>query len=140
MSRTVIVGCGATKQPRPAPAGQLYTGSYARACMAWAESVTDRAHIYILSAKYGLVPWARELAPYDLFLGQPGSVTVEKVARQIVRHGLRGLVLAAAGSKYVRLLTEAGGTRIRVRAPFAGAGGMGYQMRALKESRGAVPA
>jgi hypothetical protein len=61
-----LVGCGKTKLPHPAPAGELYTGQLFRAAFAYARKTYDRT--YILSAKYGLVHPATVIAPYDLTL------------------------------------------------------------------------
>jgi hypothetical protein len=62
-ARIAIVGCGAAKLDRPAPARDLYTGGLFRAAVA---DVEGRGLRYrILSAKFALVqPW-HVLPPYD---------------------------------------------------------------------------
>ena len=64
MKTIVLVGCGKQKQPKPAPAKELYTSALFKASRRYAERVGD--HWYILSAKWGLVDPDTELAPYDM--------------------------------------------------------------------------
>jgi Family of unknown function (DUF6884) len=71
--RVAIVGCSKNKAlpdigERTMPARRLYGASALfRKAMAFAEANADRT--LIASAKYGLVEPDRELAPYDLALG-----------------------------------------------------------------------
>jgi hypothetical protein len=60
-----LVGCGASKLTRRAPAQDLYTGTLFRAARAYAE---QHDHWYILSARHGLVDPEMELDPYDCSL------------------------------------------------------------------------
>jgi Family of unknown function (DUF6884) len=88
--RLVLVGCGAGKVDFAAPPMVLYTGSYHRLCLQAAGVLTARDRIGILSAKYGLVGAFDPvmLEPYDLRLGQPGSVTADQVREQAAGRGL----------------------------------------------------
>jgi hypothetical protein len=61
--RVRLVGCVKTKQPRAAPAQELYTSPLFRGRHGWVERTCDRW--FILSAKHGLVEPGRVLAPYD---------------------------------------------------------------------------
>lgn len=58
-----IVGCGASKLDRPAPARELYTGSLFRAGIAHAEASADRT--FIASALHGLIRPDTVIAPYN---------------------------------------------------------------------------
>lgn len=59
-----LIGCARQKQTVPCPARELYAPSALFSLSyAYARSLTDR--IYILSAKYGLVPEDAMIAPYD---------------------------------------------------------------------------
>lgn len=107
----VLVGCGAAKLDRRAPAGYLYTGqhfrlAYAAACTLSAAAVPGR--VWILSALHGLVrPW-EELDPYDLKLGQPGSVTAARIRGQAAADGLQGArAVALCGRAYADLAAAA---------------------------------
>ena len=59
----VLVGCGAAKLDRPAPAKELYTGSLFRACWRYAKKHGD--YRLIASAEHGLVNPGKVLEPYD---------------------------------------------------------------------------
>lgn len=131
-----VVACGYRKTIEPAPAGELYVGPYVRAAMRWARSVTDR--VYILSALHGLVPQDRVLAPYDLRLGQPGSITPARLREQADALGIAGEVdvVVAGGMDYVRLARMVWPW---ARAPFsaeAGMRGQGYAMAAMSARAG----
>ena len=58
-----LVGCGARKLARAAPARELYTGTLFRLASAYAERVCDEW--YVLSALFGLVHPDKVLEPYD---------------------------------------------------------------------------
>ena len=66
----VIVPCGSRKQTQACTAGTMYTGPYHRACLAYARSRTDDAHIFILSAKYGFVKLDRIIEPYEKHMSE----------------------------------------------------------------------
>ena len=63
MTRVLIVGCGAAKLDRAAPARELYTGSLARAARRHAEA--SGLPWRILSSEYGLVLPDQVIGPYD---------------------------------------------------------------------------
>lgn len=59
----VLIGCGRRKQSRPAPAGELYTGSVFSAARAYA--LASGAPWAIVSAAHGMVLPTTWLRPYD---------------------------------------------------------------------------
>jgi hypothetical protein len=126
----VIVPCGGRKLSAPAPAGQLYTGSYHLACRRAAAALTDPPRILILSALHGLLPLDRVIAPYDLRMGQPGSITPAALRRQAEQLRLvhEGHVILLAGSKYTAAARQ---VWPHASAPLAGAGGLGHQLARL---------
>ncbi|WP_419707997.1 DUF6884 domain-containing protein [Promicromonospora sp. NFX87] len=64
-----LIGCGAAKLARPAPARDLYTGGLFRKSVAYAEALPcDRW--YVLSGLHGLVHPDTVLEPYDVELGR----------------------------------------------------------------------
>lgn len=71
METLYLVGCGARKLKRCAPARHLYTGALFQKSLALAE---DRAggkahnHVFILSAMHGLIPPDEMLEPYSYAL------------------------------------------------------------------------
>lgn len=133
----VVAACGQKKLPQPSAAGYLYVGSYAAAGLRWARSVALPGRIFILSAKYGLIPHDRVVEPYDLTLNSPGAVDAMAVRAQAMGLGIlaESDVLAVGGSAYVRL---ARAVWPPVRAPFATEGGMGRQMSSMRAHLGQV--
>jgi len=99
----VILSCGQRKQAERSRAKDLYTGPYFRAALAYATSRVALERIFILSAKYGLLALEDRVDPYELKLGQPGSVTVEKARQQARQLGLlpvTDVMMVIAGKKY----------------------------------------
>jgi hypothetical protein len=86
-----VVPCGAAKLDQPAPARELYTGSYFREVLAAAETEAAATadelgvdvRVMILSAAHGLVDLDTVLDPYDLTMTGPNSVSVDRIALQL---------------------------------------------------------
>jgi hypothetical protein len=125
----VVVPCGGRKSPRVAPAGRLYTGPYHRACLAYARRCVPEGRIFILSAKHGLLGLADVVAPYDLRMGHPGSVTADVVREQAAARGLLGEAVVALGGKDYVAICRA--VWPGCRTPLTGIGGQGKQMAYL---------
>ncbi|MEU0237638.1 DUF6884 domain-containing protein [Nocardiopsis sp. NPDC006198] len=99
----VIIPCSADKAARPAPAAELYTGSYHRLARAAAETLTATGgRILILSGLHGLLTPDRVIAPYDHRMGQPGSVTPSQLRSQAGELGVADAdeVVVLAGRAY----------------------------------------
>jgi hypothetical protein len=130
----VVIGCGAAKLSGSAPAAELYTGQYFRACKMTAAALAPDRWL-ILSAKYGLLwPW-QEIGPYDLTIGQPGAIGAREVSIQAARLGMIGQhVTALCGAAYADVL---GAVFPNVWRPLAGLG-IGRQRAMLAELRRAV--
>jgi len=120
----IIVPCGGKKLDRPAPAGEMYVGSY--------HAATRRAAaargglLLILSAKYGLIDPETVIEPYDLRMGQPGSVTPGQVAGQAFALGVLGAsrVTVLAGRSYADVIRRVWPAAER---PLEGTRGIGEQ-------------
>ncbi len=133
--RVVVIPCGAAKLDRPAPAGELYTGSFHRACRKAADALARPGDtVLVLSALHGLVPLDHVLAPYELRMGQAGSVTGDQLRRQARELGVDAAreVIVLAGAAYTAAARQ---VWPRAAAPLEGAGGMGYQLQRLKALR-----
>lgn len=131
----VVIGCGAGKLDRPAPAAELYTGQHFRACLLTARALVPDERIRILSARYGLVGLADELAPYDLTIGQPGAIGRDLVMAQANARGLLDShVIALCAARYVELLRW---VWPGLAAPLAGQG-IGQQRHTLALIRSAA--
>lgn len=134
----VVIACGAAKVDHRAPAGRPYTGVYHQACRRWALSVTDEAHLFIISSRYGLVPASTEVDPYEQRLGQPGAISAAEVRAQAARLGLIGPpVVFVGGRAYVQFLRAAG---LNPATPFSGPHmGNGKQISLLGRCAGRFP-
>ncbi|MFI9644560.1 DUF6884 domain-containing protein [Micromonospora sp. NPDC051925] len=126
----VIVPCGTAKLTHPAPAGQMYTGSYHQACRRAAAHLGGR--LIILSAHYGLLDPDTVIEPYDLRIGQPGTVTTPTLRAQARRMSIdiAGTVTVLAGRDYADLVTTVWPHATR---PLDGTRGMPEQMARLTE-------
>jgi len=132
----VIVPCGGRKLSTPAPAGEIYTGSYHVACRRAAAALADpdRILILILSALYGLLRLDRVIAPYDLQMGQPGSIGRAELLHQAEQLDLvdERQVIVLAGAAYTAAARQ---VWRHATAPLAGVGGLGRHLARLAEIR-----
>lgn len=82
----VVIPCSGTKLDRPAPAGQLYTGSWYRLARQAADQLVAEhgGSTLILSAMYGLLSPGTFVEPYDLRMTDPGSVTDYLLTAQVL--------------------------------------------------------
>lgn len=126
-----VISCGDMKRATAQPAYWLYKGNFFRAQLTWALAAADsRDDIRILSAKHGLLGLEEVVAPYNLRLGQPGSITSTALRRQLPPGG--GRIVTSAGKDYRRLLEVAGAGAWEIEAPFAGERNMGRLMREMR--------
>ncbi|MGW9031741.1 DUF6884 domain-containing protein [Streptomyces sp. NPDC055722] len=122
--------CGSAKRSVASEAERLYTGSYHGACRAAADALTAAGGtVLILSALHGLVPLNQVIEPYELRMGQSGSVTAEHLRAQAWALGVDDAreVTVLAGAAYTR---AARAVWPDAAAPLTGLG-IGRQMRAL---------
>jgi hypothetical protein len=133
--RLVVIPCGGSKADKAMPAALLYVGSYFRTCYKTAVALVDLPEqIRILSAKHGLLRLDEFIAPYNLKMGDPGSVAAGRVRQQAASDGLifvRDVVLL--------LPREYAKVALRIwphaKVPLAGLHGMGEQLHRLGEIR-----
>lgn len=136
MNRIVILSCGQKKVTKPTEAYRLYQGSYYKMNLKYALSITSLNCIYILSAKYGLIKSTEIIAPYNLKMGEPGSVTTDKIKQQAASLGiLQNEVIILGGSLYVNKIRE---VFMKNKAPILGKS-MGYAMQLLSRNMGKLP-
>ncbi len=122
----IIIPCGGKKREETCSAGEMYVGPYHKACRAWADSLGGR--VLILSAKYGLLRLDEEIIPYDLRMGQAGSVTPGVVRKQLEGLGIEdfaGEVIALGGKEYTNIIKAIWPT---CKTPLEGLGGIGKQL------------
>lgn len=114
---TYVVPCGGVKLDHAAPAEALYVGSMFRHTYEHATRCAEMdtaaglgpARVVILSALHGLVLPGTVLEPYDLRMGQPGSVTADTLAEQARTLGIDwgSAVYALLPRPYLARLDEA---------------------------------
>lgn len=116
----ILVGCGASKQLRPAPARELYTGSLFRAARGYAEA--SREPWAIVSAKYGLVHPATVIEPYEQRLSKREQAHwVVWVVDDVMATTNPSFVTILAGRDYADpLAAELQRRGVRVKTPLAG--------------------
>lgn len=84
-----LIPCGSEKADHACRAGDLYTGSTFRMALAAATSdAVEADHVFIVSAKHGLISPDQIIEPYDVKMGDAGSITADEIARQIVAAGI----------------------------------------------------
>ncbi|MFL0028512.1 DUF6884 domain-containing protein [Streptomyces sp. NBUL23] len=101
----VVIPCSGAKADRPAEAGHLYTGSLHTHARRTADALTAAGGtVLILSSRYGLLPLHQVIAPYDMRMGDEGSVTAAQLRDQAAE-------LDVADAQEVILLTPAAYTQ-----------------------------
>lgn len=96
---TYIVACGKEKAQFRMQAKDMYIGSYFKSCLKYALEFGDK--VFILSAKYGLLELDDFINPYDLLMGDDGSVTIDIVKEQAINLEISGNVIVLGGKKYL---------------------------------------
>lgn len=127
-------GCGKAKQDRRVTAGAMYVGTFHGSCRETAKALLqDGGRQYILSAAHGLLDLSTEIDPYDITVGDPGSVNADFVQAQVRERGIESAeVTVLAGSKYVALARQSWPD---LKAPLAGASGIGEMKQRLSQIR-----
>lgn len=134
--RVIIVSCGGRKNrsEKPVPAGERYTGSYHLALRRAANALTHggrTGRVLILSALYGLLNLHDPIAPYDMRMGDEGSVSAERLRQQAADLGILGADVTVLGP---RAYVEASRTVWpELTAPLEGARGIGDQLAKLAD-------
>lgn len=130
----VIVPCGKKKRDYACRADRMYLGTYHRLCLDYARLLVlpdPGGVILILSAKYGLLPLSQKIEPYELRMGQPGSITATRVAQQATElEVMNHSAIVLGGSDYSKICRA---VWLDCKTPLAGIGGIGKQLHWLRE-------
>lgn len=133
MTEYAVISCGAAKRPQACKAYRLYTGAFFRGQWAWAAAHYPPSRIRILSALHGIITPSTIIAPYDLRMGQAGSVEVPVVADGLPADCTA--IVSTVGADYAKVLTPAAEARgITVTYPFSGP--MGTRLQQMKRAAG----
>ncbi len=109
MSRIVLISCASKKTPHKAKATDLYISPLFRLSLKYAFTLKPD-HIYILSAKHGLVDLNEELDSYNETLVTKSNIEIRMWAENVIRQlRLRtdleqDEIIFLAGEKYRRHL------------------------------------
>ncbi len=121
----VVVPCGAQKLDTAAPADQLYTSQHFQLTYRAARKIAEDqgARVFILSALHGLVEPSAVLDPYDVKMGDAGSIKPAALAEQLA--AINATTITTLLPRAYRLaMVRAGAV---VTDMYANAPGIGYQ-------------
>ena len=134
MSTVVLVSCSAGKESKPMPAEKLYNSDLFKKQLEYAKKLAPNNNIYIISAKYHLVPLSKTISPYNLTLKEMPSSEREKwseiVKKQLEQKGYnlqKDKFVFLAGNAYRQYLEP---QMKNVEVPFEGLR-IGQQKKAL---------
>ncbi|MGI8307044.1 DUF6884 domain-containing protein [Saccharopolyspora hattusasensis] len=128
MTRLLVVPCGRAKLNHPAAARLLYRSAHFRFVLAGVERAAVGAPVRILSALHGLVSPDTVLAPYDVTMGDSGSVVADRLAAQLAAEHAREVVAYLPRAYLARLAEAAALTgECVVRDAYDGCRGIGEQ-------------
>lgn len=147
MTPTVILACGALKARVALPAIELYRGPFYDVTRRWAESITTRDRIFIVSALHGFIPSAQVVEPYNVRLD---AAQLERLVEPVRWQAARllepctavGLPWFCGGGPYSDLLDRAGVRHLAVSAtlpPGRASRGIGAQRSWYGRHLGELP-
>ena len=84
MAHLILIACASKKRAVPAPARDLYQSALFEKSLAYADRLRPEA-MFILSAKHGLLPVDRVIAPYDETLNTKGSAAIQEWAAGVLK-------------------------------------------------------
>ena len=134
MSKVVLVSCSSGKESQAAPAEELYNSDLFKKQLEYAKKLTNPNDIYIISAKYHLVPLRAKIEPYNKTLKDMPATDREKwadvVLSQLKKKGYdlqRDKFVILAGNAYRQYLEP---HMKNIEVPFEGLR-IGQQKKAL---------
>lgn len=127
----IIIPCGAKKLNGSHKAINLYVGPYFKMCKRYALRHFPMDRIFILSGKYGLVPSQQVIQTYNKKITDKDSIKRNEIKEQArVFDLLDEKVIALGGKAYTDICKYIWPDAI---TPLGGVGGIGHQMKWLKE-------
>jgi hypothetical protein len=85
MSTVVLVSCSAGKEEKAMPAEDLYNSDLFKKQLEYAKKLASPNNVYIISAKYHLVPLNKTISPYNLTLKEMPANEREKWAEVVLK-------------------------------------------------------
>ncbi|MFE3629423.1 DUF6884 domain-containing protein [Streptomyces goshikiensis] len=103
--KKALAGVDADGRQLRYPAGELYVGAYHRSLRRAADALTDPALIRVVSALHGLLPLERNIAPYDVSVGDETAMKPERLLSHTAALGTHDAdVIFLGGGAYATLL------------------------------------
>ena len=133
----VFIGCGKDKSKIQCQAQEMYKGQYFTTCLNYAQTLTDKDNIYILSANYGVLHLNEIITPYNKTLNNATKQEYEQwkqmVLQQLQKLGITGEeeVTMLCGKNYYKGLLS---YFKNVNLPLEQFKGMGYQISFMKNN------
>lgn len=137
MSRCLILGCSATKDPSPGlmPAIERYQGPLYRVLRAYrADHPRQMPDVWILSARYGLIAASTPIPDYDQMMTPARAHDLHDQVQDALAVALAGHpdTLIAAGQTYVGALVACRDAVPAVRSALVADGRIGQKNAVLK--------
>ena len=133
----VFIGCGKSKQAyAKIQAYKMYTGTFFSTCLQYALTLTDRKHIYILSARYGVLDLDDIITTYNITLNNAtqeycNNWTKKVKAQFFLKHITQDTpVTMLCGKNYYKGLLD---YFYNINIPLESYSGMGYQIEFMKK-------
>lgn len=126
----IFIGCGKKKNNTACKAELMYQGIFFKTCLQYAKTFKD--HIYILSAKYGILELDEIISPYDKTLNSMSkkdkSLWVDMVKSQLKEKNIstQEEAIFLCGKNYYSDILHLFGV---VQIPLDNLPGMGYQIQ-----------
>jgi hypothetical protein len=85
MANIALISCGSKKQPFRSKAENMYIGTPFKKTLKYAKNILKTDKIFILSAKYGLLPLDKEIDPYNATLKNMRKEEKQRWAKMVVQ-------------------------------------------------------
>lgn len=131
-----VIPCGAAKVNETTTARELYIGSMFKDGIRTADKLGNET--FILSAKYGIIHETTLVQPYNVKMGDAGTISTHELrcqVEQMVNHGIEELDCFLPKQYFKALSTSAEGLNLKLNNHFAGTKGIGFQKAVLKSFR-----
>ena len=140
MKRFALIACSSRKKTHAAPAHDLYDSDLFNLSLQFAERL-EPDEIYVLSAKYGLLPIERVIEPYNKTLNEMSASDVKRWATYVL-----GQMAMVSDLKRDHFIILAGQTYRKFLVPYLGSytvplegKRIGEQIQFLQSMAGATP-
>lgn len=143
--KVIFCTCGSEKNPdskkQPVKAEELYIGELSKKSMEYAKKQYSEYPIYILSAKYGVLPLNKKIKYYDTYLGNFSKEQLEEWRNMVYNQlNSKGYSLEdtkfifLTGSSYYEPFTKDESKKMKhIQTPMEDCEGLGYMIQWLND-------